>query len=87
MTKPSDEKPLRDLVKQVLDSQLSTNTELKRLATTVYGDKEAEIVGLVGHNKKHIEYIENDKKLKWTISGIGLVLFTFKENLLKMFGL
>lgn len=64
-----DIKELKSLVIKQLELSHGQSKSLARLETSVMGDKEAGLEGLVGRTKKLEIYIDTDKKAKWTMAG------------------
>lgn len=65
-----DDQPLRAMLREHINEQRDFNKKIERIHTVVFGDKEAEIKGLVAKVDDHGKYISLDKKMK--IFGTGL---------------
>ena len=72
--------PLRDMLRTHIDEQRNFNSEqrdfnkkIERVHNVVFGDKEAEIDGVVTKIKRVEKYISFDKKMKYTAAGMAAV--------------
>ncbi len=68
--------PLRDLVKKVLDNQ-EKMIEQSHLTNIELVKQGAIIENLSADNKKNKEFIEAQKKINWTFSGVFAAVMAF----------
>jgi|SRR3972149_1175289 len=64
---------LRDMLRTHISEQRDFNKKMERVHNVVFGDKDAEVDGVV-HKLKNVEkYISFDKKMKYTAAGMAAV--------------
>lgn len=51
-------------------------SSVKRIESAICGDPEMKIKGIAQKVEDHDEYIESDRRLKWTISGAASAIGT-----------
>lgn len=85
-----DEQPLRAMLRDHINEQRDFNKKIERIHTVVFGDKEAEIKGLVAKIDEHQKWISLDKKVKIYGAGLassGITGWAFLDNIKHFFGI
>lgn len=59
-----------DDLKDIKEMLTEQGEKLDKICFAIYGNKEAKIKGIAHILEEHTEYIEKDKKFKWTVAGI-----------------
>lgn len=85
-----DDLPLRAMLREHITEQRDFNKKIERIHTVVFGDKEADIDGLVSKVDKHQKWISLDKKVKLYGAGLatsGATGWAFFDTIKHYFGI